>query len=453
MSLYPEGVNPRVGVLRLGCARNDVDADELEARLVADGIPVHDDGGDVDVLLVNTCGFVASAKKDSIDAILAAADTGARVVVTGCLAERYGQELAESLPEAAAVLSFDDYTDIADRVRRVAAGESLEAHVPSDRRRLLPLAPAERAGSGSAPGHAGLQRRAYAPVMSVKLASGCDRRCTFCAIPAFRGAFVSRGPEDVIGECVDLVEQGVREIHLVSENSTSYGKDLGDIRMLERLLPSLGQVPGLVRVRVQYLQPAEIRPGLIDVIAGTGGVASYFDLSFQHASARVLRRMRRFGGSEDFLALLDRIRALDPLAGVRTNVIVGFPGEDEADVAELERFLAAARLDAIGVFGYSDEDGTEAVGLDGHVPQAEVDDRVARISGLVDDLMAERARERVGQVVEVIVEGHDDGAAFGHAAHQGPDDGVTILSGVHEVGDVVRATVKDADGPDLVAVP
>ena len=445
---------PRVAVVRLGCARNDVDADELEGRLAADGFAVADDDDAADIVLVNTCGFIAAAKKDSIDAVLAAADSDARVVVSGCLAERYGSELAAELPEASAVLSFDDYPQIGERLRAVLAGESLVAHEPRDRRHLLPISPIERSTVPvSPPGHATVTRRAYAPVMSVKLASGCDRRCTFCAIPAFRGAFVSRRPEDVIGECANLVEQGVREIHLVSENSTSYGKDLGDIRMLERLLPSLGQVPGLVRVRVQYLQPAEIRPGLIDVIAGAGGVASYFDLSFQHASPRVLRRMRRFGGSDDFLALLDRIRALDPLAGVRTNVIVGFPGEDEADVAELEEFLSAARLDAIGVFGYSDEDGTEAVGLDGHVPQAEVDDRVARISGLVDDLMAERARERVAQVVEVIVEGHDDGAAFGHAAHQGPDDGMTTLGGVHEVGDVVRATVKDSDGPDLVAAP
>ena len=445
---------PRVAVVRLGCARNDVDADELEGRLAADGFALADEDGSADVVLVNTCGFIAAAKKDSIDAVLAAADSDARVVVSGCLAERYGSELAAELPEAAAVLSFDDYPQIGDRLRAVLAGESIAAHEPRDRRHLLPISPIERSTVPvSAPGHSAMPRRAYAPVMSVKLASGCDRRCTFCAIPAFRGAFVSRRPEDVLGECVDLVEQGVREIHLVSENSTSYGKDLGDIRMLERLLPSLGQVPGLVRVRVQYLQPAEIRPGLVDVIAGTGGVASYFDLSFQHASPRVLRRMRRFGGSEDFLSLLERIRAIDPLAGVRTNVIVGFPGEEDADVAELEQFLEAARLDAIGVFGYSDEDGTEAVDLDGHLAQDEVDDRVTRVSALVDDLMAERARERVGQVVEVIVEGHDDGAAFGHAAHQGPDDGVTVLSGVHEVGDVVRATVKDADGPDLVAAP
>lgn len=441
-------MDPKVGVLRLGCARNDVDADELEARLVAEGIPVSDDASDVDVLLVNTCGFVASAKKDSIDAILAAADSGAQVVVTGCLAERYGQELAESLPEAAAVLSFDDYTEIADRVRRVAAGEVLEAHVPSDRRLMLPIAPVERAGSEAAPGHAGLQRAVTGPVMSVKLASGCDRRCTFCAIPSFRGSFVSRRPEQVMGEVADLADAGVREIVLVSENSTSYGKDLGDIRMLEGLLPALARVPGILRLRVNYLQPAEMRPGLVDVIAGTPGIAPYFDLSFQHASPRVLRRMRRFGGTEDFLGLIEAIRARTPEAGIRTNVIVGFPGETEEDLDELAGFLESARLDTVGVFGYSDEEGTEAAGLEGHLPEEEVERRAARISALVDELMVERARARIGEQVELLVE--EPGLA--RAAHQGPDDAATLIDGSHAVGDVVRAVVTDVDGVDLVAV-
>jgi ribosomal protein S12 methylthiotransferase len=439
-------MDPRVAVLRLGCARNDVDADELESRLTADGLALSDEVDGADVLLVNTCGFVASAKKDSIDAVLAAADTGARVIVTGCLAERYGAELAESLPEAAAVLSFDDYADIADRVRRVAAGEALEAHTPVDRRTLLPIAPVERVAA-DAPGHGGLARRITGPVMSVKLASGCDRRCTFCAIPSFRGSFVSRRPEQVIGEIADLADAGVREVVLVSENSTSYGKDLGDIRMLEALLPALARVPGILRVRLNYLQPAEIRPGLVDVIAGTPGVAPYFDLSFQHASTTVLRRMRRFGGTDDFLALLDTIRSRNPQAGVRTNVIVGFPGETEADLDELVSFLEAARMDAIGVFGYSDEEGTEAMHLDGHLTEEEIERRVSRVSRLVDELMLERAAERVGEDVELLVE--EPGLA--RAAHQGPDDAATIIDAHHAVGEVLRGRIIDVDGVDLVA--
>ncbi|MEK9664009.1 MAG: MiaB/RimO family radical SAM methylthiotransferase, partial [Candidatus Nanopelagicales bacterium] len=357
---------PRVAIVRLGCARNDVDADEIGARLAGDGVAVLDDPADADVVVVNTCGFIATAKKDSIDTLLAAADSGAKVVAAGCLAERYGEELAEALPEAAAILSFDDYPEIADRVRRVAAGEYLSPHTPRDRRQLLPISPVERTGE-NAPGHARLPRTPTGPVMPVKLASGCDRRCTFCAIPSFRGSFVSRLPEDVIGEVVDLANAGVREMVLVSENSTSYGKDLGDIRMLERLLPTLGKLPGVVRARVNYLQPAEMRPGLVEVIAGTPGVAPYFDLSFQHASPTVLRRMRRFGGADDFLALVEAIRARAPHGGIRTNVIVGFPGETEADLEILTDFLERAELDAVGVFGYSDEEGTAAVDLDDHV--------------------------------------------------------------------------------------
>ena len=229
----------------------------------------------------------------------------------------------------------------------------------------------------SVPGHASaaevpgwtppvLRRRlGDSPVAPLKLASGCDRRCAFCAIPSFRGAFVSRPADELLAEAAWLATQGVRELVLVSENSTSYGKDLGDLRLLERLLPELAAVPGIVRVRLSYLQPAETRPSLVEALAGTPGVAPYYDLSFQHASEAVLRRMRRFGDTDRFLALLDQVRALAPAAGVRSNVIVGFPGETRADVAELTRFLTAARLDAIGVFGYSDEDGTEAAGYAG----------------------------------------------------------------------------------------
>jgi ribosomal protein S12 methylthiotransferase len=444
---------PRVAIVRLGCARNDVDADEIGARLAGDGVAVLDDPADADVVVVNTCGFIATAKKDSIDTLLAAADSGAKVVAAGCLAERYGEELAEALPEAAAILSFDDYPEIADRVRRVAAGEYLSPHTPRDRRQLLPISPVERTGE-NAPGHARLPRTPTGPVMPVKLASGCDRRCTFCAIPSFRGSFVSRLPEDVIGEVVDLANAGVREMVLVSENSTSYGKDLGDIRMLERLLPTLGKLPGVVRARVNYLQPAEMRPGLVEVIAGTPGVAPYFDLSFQHASPTVLRRMRRFGGADDFLALVEAIRARAPHAGIRTNVIVGFPGETEADLEILTDFLERAELDAVGVFGYSDEEGTAAVELDGHVDEAEIERRVDLVSRLVDDIALERAEGRVGERIEVIVEEIENGVAFGRAAHQGMDDAGVVLPGVDaQIGDVLAATVVGLDGIDLVGEP
>ena len=456
-----------MAVVTLGCARNEVDSEELAGRLAAGGYRLVEDAEGADAVLVNTCGFIESAKKDSVDAILAATDSGARVVAVGCMAERYGSELAGALPEAT-VLGFDDYAAIGDRLDDVLTGRSLVPHHPRDRRTLLPISPVERTAAVAAvdapviPGHGWVQRRRLAsgPSAALKLASGCDRRCAFCAIPAFRGSFVSRPPSEVLGEAQWLAVQGVTELVLVSENSTSYGKDLGDLRLLERLLPQLAAIEGIARVRVAYLQPAELRPGLLEAIAGTDGVAPYFDLSFQHSSPTLLRRMRRFGGTQDFLALIARARALAPTAGFRTNVILGFPGETEDDVAELEHFLVEGRLDAVGVFGYSDEEGTEAMGLPGKLDQAEIDARVRRITDLVEELTAQRAEDRLGERVEVLLTedlSADEGPGTwaGHAAHQDPEaDGTTTVTGVPAgavAGQVVAAEVVATDGVDLVA--
>jgi ribosomal protein S12 methylthiotransferase len=290
-----------------------------------------------------------------------------------------------------------------------------------------------------------------APVAPLKIASGCDRRCSFCAIPSFRGAFVSRHPDEIVAEAAWLAEQGVRELFLVSENSTSYGKDLPrEVGGLEQLLPRLAEVAD--RVRVSYLQPAETKPSLVRAIATTANVASYFDMSFQHSSEQVLRRMRRFGSTESFLALIEQIRELAPDAGIRSNVIVGFPGETEDDVDELERFLVAARLDAVGVFGYSDEDGTEAEGLDGKLDEDAVAQRVSRISNLVEQLTTERAEDRVGDEVVVLVERVGE-EITGRAEHQAPEiDGECVFTDGHGLaaGDLVRAKVIDTAGVDLV---
>jgi len=422
-----------------------------------------------DVVVVNTCGFVEAAKKDSVDALLEAAELKAgpgprAVVAVGCLAERYGAGLAEALPEADAVLGFDDYPVVAARLRAALAGERLPAHQPRDRRLMLPVTPVERPAAtapGSTLARPPRHRLAGGPVAPLKLASGCDRRCSFCAIPMFRGAYLSRPPAEVLAEARSLARAGVRELVLVSENSTSYGKDLGDPRLLEALLPAVAAVDGVARVRVAYLQPAEMRPGLLDVLTATPGVAAYFDLSFQHASAAVLRRMRRFGDRERFLDLIERVRALCPSAGIRSNVIVGFPGETEDDVAELERFLVEARLDVIGVFGYSDEEGTEAAGLTGKLPTQEIRDRVDRLTRLVEELMAQRAEDRRGEVVEVLVDRTGPGRqARGRAAHQAPEiDGVTLLSRPargapsYRPGELVTARVSGSSGADLRAVP
>jgi len=484
MTEHPSTPSPTsVALVTLGCARNDVDSEELAARLETAGFELVAEPGDAEAVLVNTCGFVDQAKKDSIDTVLAATDLkesgrAQAVVAVGCLAERYGAELADALPEADAVLGFDDYPAIAGRLRSILAGTAHVPHVPTDRRKLLPVTPVERSAQPVVvPGHAVAEpdlpdgvapasgprvvrrRLDSGPVAPLKLASGCDRRCTFCAIPSFRGAFVSRRPTDVLADARWLAAQGVREVFCVSENSTSYGKDLGDPRLLETLLPELAAVDGIDRVRVSYLQPAELRPGLIDAIAGTDGVAPYFDLSFQHAAGPLLRRMRRFGDAEQFLRLLETIRSKAPTAGVRSNFIVGFPGETDDDVRVLCDFLTAAELDAIGVFGYSNEDGTEAATMDGQIDADEVSDRVDTVTRLVDELTAQRAEARHGEELAVLVESIDDGQdgrrADGRALHQGPEvDGTTTVVGVPEptrVGDVVAAVVEASDGVDLVA--
>ncbi|RIJ79046.1 30S ribosomal protein S12 methylthiotransferase RimO [Nakamurella silvestris] len=480
---------PRVSVVTLGCARNEVDSSEIAGRLALGGYELVEDESPADVVVVNTCAFVASAKKDSIDTLLAAADTGAKVVAVGCLAERYGKELAAALPEADAVLGFDAYPDLAGLVQGVLHGERPDSHTPVDRRTLLPISPVARPGAAAAvsvPGHshspvvaAGtnesgptpasgptLVRRLlhHGPVAPLKIASGCDRRCTFCAIPAFRGSFVSRSTSDIVNEAHWLAGQGVRELVLVSENSTSYGKDLPGDGLLEEMLAQLSAVEGITRVRLSYLQPAETKPSLINAIAHLDGVADYYDMSFQHASETVLRRMRRFGSRESFLTLVEQIRAAAPEAGIRSNVIVGFPGETEEDLVELEQFLIGARLDAVGVFGYSDEDGTAAADLTGKLDPDEVDARVERVTALVDELVAQRAEDRIGTEVIVLVDGSTENVAdedypdgvVGRAAHQAPEvDGTTTLTvadGI-EVGDLVRARVIGSDGIDLIAEP
>src|SRR3954469_3237268 len=510
-----------VALVTLGCARNEVDSEELAGRLEAAGWQLVDDAEDADVAVVNTCGFVEQAKKDSIDVLIEAAqlrDGTARtqaVVAVGCLAERYGRQLAEQLPEADAVLGFDSYTNLSEHLDAILRGDRPESHVPRDRRTLLPLSPSARTadgisgtttgfipggliagvpgadpvsnsaaepGSGTAAGvpaavtvlepiqlpddlPAGLapatgprvvrRRLDGRPWSPLKLASGCDRRCSFCAIPAFRGAFLSRRPAEVLTEARWLAERGVRELFMVSENSTSYGKDLGDLRLLETLLPELAAVEGVERVRVSYLQPAETRPGLVSAIASTPGVAAYYDLSFQHASHDVLRRMRRFGDPESFLGLVEQVRGRAPLAGIRSNVIVGFPGETEDDLETLCDFLVAARLDVVGVFGYSDEDGTEAATYDGKLDAEEIRERTEYVDRLVEELTAQRAEDRIGDPVEVLLETLDGDTAEGRAAHQGPEvDGCTTVVGLPAgaaVGDVVTATVTGSDGVDLIA--
>ena len=419
-----------VAVVTLGCARNEVDSEELAGRLAADGWTLVDDVESAEVALVNTCGFIESAKKDSVDALLEANSlkghgTTRAVVAVGCMAERYGNELAEALPEA---------------------------HVPRDRRALLPIAPAERADARQEEEFS-RKRLGNAPWAPLKIASGCDRRCSFCAIPYFRGSFISRRPTEIIHEARWLAENGVSEMFLVSENTTSYGKDLGDLQLMEKILPEIAALPGVERVRLSYLQPAEMRPTLLQAMISTDKTAPYFDLSFQHTSPSILRRMRRFGDTEKFLHLISQIRALSPEAGIRSNFIVGFPGETQEDFDDLANFITQAKLDAVGVFGYSDEDNTEALSLTDKVDADVIAQRVETLSALADEMVSLRAQARIGENVRVLIE--DAELQEGRAAHQGPEvDGTTTFIGTDfAFGQYVDAVVIDSMGADLVAKP
>ena len=454
-----------VALVTLGCARNETDSEELAGRLAADGWVLVSDPAKAEIAVINTCGFIESAKKDSVDALLEAHSLKGNgvtkaVVAVGCMAERYGNELASALPEADAILGFDDYQDISARLSTIIDGGKITPHTPKDRRTLLPIAPADRAEKkaaaqidGPSPLGTVLRKRLdNAPIAPLKIASGCDRRCSFCAIPYFRGSFVSRRPTEIIEEAKWLADNGVSEIYLVSENTTSYGKDFGDLKLMEKMLPDLSKIDGIKRIRLSYLQPAEVRPSLLQAIVSVDKVVPYFDLSFQHANGDLLRSMRRFGDGEKFLHLIAQIRALNPEAGIRSNFIVGFPGESDAQFMDLIEFLTQAQLDAIGIFGYSDEDKTEGKTLENKVAPELIKERVNELSTLVDELITQRAEARIGQKVTVLIE--DEAEQEGRAEHQGPDvDGSTFIKSrnKYRVGEYVDAVVSDVSGVDLIA--
>jgi ribosomal protein S12 methylthiotransferase len=449
-----------VAIVTLGCGRNEVDSENAAGLLAAAGYRVVADPEQADAVVVNTCAFVEAAKRESIETVLDAAALKEHgptrtVLVTGCLAERYTEELRAELPEADAIVPFADYGRLPQLLGGGAGAEARSIGTPSlvpAGRRALPMVFPTPAGAAF-PARAA----ARGPVALVKLAEGCDRDCSFCAIPSFRGRFRSRRPTEVLDEVAWLAGQGVSEVCLVAENSTSYGKDLGGREALIHLLRDLAGVDGLRRVRLNYLQPDEITPGLLEEMAANPVVCSYFDLSLQHASAPVLRRMRRGGSAEAFLDLVGRIRGLDPDAAFRSNFILGFPGETEADVAELEAFLEAARLDWVAFFAWSPEDGTAALDLDGRVPPATARARVERAQELQDRVLAELQEAWVGRRLEVLVERVEaDGAAEGRSFRETPDaDGVVRVETAPElrVGDYLPVVVTAAQGPELLARP
>ena len=407
----------RYWVETLGCPKNQVDSDKLTGTLVADGMTPASSAAEADLVVVNTCAFIEAARQESVETVLALDGVrapGSRLVVTGCLAERYGDELAEALPEVDQVAGFG--VPVTVRPRRDAA-----------RLDLLNLA----------------RPPATAPWAYVKIAEGCDRKCGFCAIPTFRGPQRSRPVEAILDE-VDAL--GAAEIVLVAQDLASYGKDVpgmgaGSIVALVEAVAARTE-----RTRLLYLYPSDLTDELIDAIGATG--VAYFDLSLQHVAKGLLRRMRRWGDGDRFLRRIDDIRRRFPDAAFRTNFIVGYPGETEADHDELLRFLEAAQVDWCGFFAYSREDGTFAAGLDGTVADQLVSERLAEVNELQDAITTARRRSLIGHTLEVLV----DRPGVGRSHREAPEiDGVIDVPDHLPVGRLAKVVVTGAVGPDLEA--
>ena len=409
----------------LGCPKNDVDSDKIIGTLMLDGLERTDDASLADLVVVNTCAFIEDARRESIDTVLALSKQrkdGARVVVTGCMAERYGSELAESLPEADHIAGFGVPITLTKKSLAVA-GEQVPAFD------LLNL-PRPKSSS---------------PWAYIKIAEGCDRNCGFCAIPSFRGPQRSRDIESILAE-VDQLD--VKEIVLVAQDLASYGKDRPDELGAGSIVELVNRVASKVqRTRLLYLYPSDLSDALIDAICATG--VPYFDLSLQHVSKQHLRRMRRWGDGTRFLNRIEDIRKREPQAAMRSNFIVGYPGETEEDHDELLAFIEDAQLDWCGFFGFSPEDGTYALNLPDHVDKSLMNERLGELREMQDAITARRRDDLIGDTLEVLV----DSTGVGRSHREAPEiDGVIHVSETLSVGSFASIEIADALGPDLVAV-
>ena len=407
----------------LGCPKNQVDSEKIAGTLVAQGLVATDDPAKADVVVVNTCAFIEEARQESIDTLLVLDDQrkkSSRLVVTGCMAERYGDELAEAMPEADQIAGFGVPIQLGRKPL------SLSAAVPSFDLLNLP------------------RPRSAAPWAYVKIAEGCDRNCGFCAIPSFRGPQRSRDVDSILAE----VEQtGAREIVLVAQDLTSYGKDRPGELGAGSIVPLVRSVTAMVDwVRLLYLYPSDLSDDLIDAILATG--VPYFDLSLQHVSKPHLRRMRRWGDGARFLERIERIRSIQPDAVFRSNFIVGYPGETEEDHDEMLRFVEQAQLDWCGFFTFSPEEGTHAMTLPDHVPAALMNERIAELREMQDSITALKRDALLGETVRVLV----DEQGIGRSFREAPEiDGVVQVPGDLTVGEFHDVEVVQVFGPDLIA--
>ena len=425
--------SPSVHFLTLGCPKNEVDSDRMAASL-AGSFDVVDELDDADVAVVNTCSFIREATEESIGVVLEltggwkTARPGRAVVVAGCMPARYGDELAESMPEVDAFVPVADEENLL-RVVAGITGAQLTA------------------ATGDQP-----TRTAPGPSAYLQVSDGCHRRCTFCTIPDIRGDYRSRTAAEILAEAWLLVAGGAKELVLVGQDISAWGRDLAGTPSLASLVRDLAHVEGLKWLRLMYVQPDGITPELLEVIASEPVVCRYLDMPLQHASRPVLRRMARSGDAAEFLRLIGVVRDLVPGVFLRTTLIAGFPGETREDVARLEDFLRDAQLDYMGVFAYSPEEGTPAVSMDGQVPARTRRARAQRLRDLADTIAVPKVASLVGSTLEVLVEGVDeDGVTVGRHRGQAPEiDGLVLLDREVEPGRIVQVEITDALGYDLL---
>lgn len=447
-----------------GCAKNQVDGEEIAARLECAGYEWAPSAESADVIIVNSCGFIESAKKESIDAVLGwkAGYPGKKVILAGCLAQRYATELTEGLPEADGIVGNSVLADVPTAVAEVMSG----------RRPIVARDPeAWKTGEGSggeAMRHqAPIRRRRlldFAGTAHVKITEGCSNRCTYCAIPLIRGSLRSRAIADIVDECADLVAAGAKELVLIGQDLGSFGKDSGGESLLPELFEALCGIEAPFRVRTLYIHPDNFPEAILPLMRAHPRLLPYFDLPFQHASAPILKAMNRRGSDEAYLGLIERIRTALPEAVIRSTFLVGFPGETEEDFRRLRAFQDAARLDWLGAFTYSREEGTPAFSMRGRVPKKVAEARKKAVEEAQEAITSARLARFVGSELEVLVEeivetpeGQNPEEAeelsLGRAWLQAPDvDGLVVLRGRRNPGDLVRAKVLAVNGVDFDAI-
>lgn len=437
-------MSKKIGMISLGCPKNQVDAEIMLASLAEDGFEITNEVDGADAVIINTCGFIEDAKKEAIENILDMAELKkegiiGKIIVTGCLAERYREEIFTEIPEVDAVVGLGSNADICAVCKRVLDGESVETF---GEKTCLPL-------SG--------ERLLTTPewFAYLKIAEGCSNHCTYCAIPSIRGEFRSRQPEDILAEAKRLAEMGVKELVVVAQDTTRYGEDLYGKSALPALLKALSKIEGIQWIRVLYCYPERITDELLDVIAETENIANYLDIPIQHADASVLKAMNRQGNCESLLQLIQKIRARIPDVVLRTTLITGFPGETENAFEALCDFVKEAQFDRLGCFAYSAEEGTPAATLPNQIDEEVKQKRGELVMEMQYRIFEKRNRENVGKILKTVVEGYDPytDSYFGRTYRDAPEiDGQVKFTCGYELheGDFVEVEIFDVLDYDLV---